>query len=74
MWRDFRRAIGDRHVSEVLASYVEREVASWHAVRLASETDLSGGELLAAIERAAELRVSISRIADRLESVRSRGT
>lgn len=58
MWRDFRRAIGDRPASQVLASYVEAEVSAWLAAQLADDRPLTGDEVAAAIRRLTELDLS----------------
>lgn len=66
MWRDFRRAIGDRPASQVLAGYVEAEVSAWLAVQLADDRKMTDEELAAGIRRLTELETSVRRSADRL--------
>lgn len=66
LWRDFRQAIGDRHVSEALADCVEQEVARWHAARLRNAENLTADEIQAALRRIGELEKSLERLTVRL--------
>ena len=66
-WRDFRSAIGDRSVSQVLGSFVEAEVTRWHKQR-AEGASLTETEILAAIERARALSETLRLLAGRLET------
>jgi hypothetical protein len=66
-WSEFRRAIGDRPVAEVLGRYVELEVARAQRARL-SGADLTERELADALDRAAALTQTLQRITLRLEA------
>jgi hypothetical protein len=66
-WSDFRRAIGDRSVAEVLGRYVELEVARAQRDRL-SGADITDRELADALDRAAALTRTLQRITLRLEA------
>jgi hypothetical protein len=65
-WEDFRTAIGDRSVAEVLGRYVELEVARWQRER-AGAADLSDRELADALDRARATTDALERITRRLE-------
>ncbi|MTD43647.1 hypothetical protein GKE82_04835 [Conexibacter sp. W3-3-2] len=64
-WSDFKRAIGDRSVAEVLGRYVETEVARWNR-DLAVREDVTERELVDALARAEVLTDTLSRITHRL--------
>ena len=66
-WSEFRRAIGDRSVAEVLGRYVELEVARAQHDRM-GHADITQRELVDALERAAVLTRSLQRITERLEA------
>jgi hypothetical protein len=66
-WRDFRQAIGDRSVAEVLGAFVQTEVARWHR-RRSDEPSLSDRELVEALERAEALSETLRALVGRLEA------
>lgn len=66
-WSEFRRAIGDRSVAEVLGRYVELEVARSQSERI-SDADISQRELVDALGQAAVLTRSLQRITERLQA------
>jgi hypothetical protein len=67
VWRDFREAIGDRSVAEVLGNFVEAEVARWHRRRASDDRSLTDRELAEALERAQTLSTTLTAIVARLE-------
>lgn len=66
-WSEFRRAIGDRSVAEVLGRYVELEVARAQRDRLSAD-DVTQRELVDALGQAAVLTRSLQRITERLQA------
>lgn len=66
MWRDFRRAIGDRPASQVLAGYVEAEVSAWLTDQLTDDRPMTRDEVAAAVRRLTEVERSARRLVDRL--------
>jgi hypothetical protein len=71
MWADFRQAIGDRHVSEALADYVEQEVATSRGGRAASAELLTAADVETALRRLEALDASCQRMTDRLRYLQS---
>jgi len=65
-WREFRSVIGDRSVAEVLALYVELEVARARR-QVANRESVSERELVDALERARSTAETLDRIVRRLE-------
>jgi hypothetical protein len=65
-WSEFRSAIGDRSVAEVLARYVELEVARARR-QVASRDSVSERELVDVLERARTTSETLERIVRRLE-------
>jgi hypothetical protein len=70
-WSEFRQAIGDRSVAEVLGRYVELEVARAQRDGL-SGAEMTERELADALERAAALTQTLQRVTVRLEARLSR--
>jgi len=66
VWTDFRRAIGDMAVAEVLADYVRLEVAEWLR-RRSVERVVDDHELVQALTTARALSESLERTVARLE-------
>jgi hypothetical protein len=66
-WNEFRQAIEDRSVAEVLGRYVELEVARAERARM-SGADLTERELTDALDRAAALTQTLQRVTLRLEA------
>src|SRR5690242_2227991 len=66
-WREFRQAIGDRSVAEVLGAFVESRVARWHRRRV-EDVSLTDEELVDAVERARALSETLGRVVVRLEA------
>ena len=66
VWRDFRLAIGYRSVAEVLGELVRREVDRDRAARV-REGSANEQQLLAALDRASELRADLALIVRSLE-------
>jgi hypothetical protein len=60
-WSEFRQAIGDRSVAEVLGRYVEREVAQAQRDRL-NGAEMTERELANALDRAAALTQTLQRV------------
>jgi hypothetical protein len=65
-WSEFRSVIGDRSVAEVLARYVELEVARARR-QVASRDSVSERELVDVLERARTTAETLERIVRRLE-------
>lgn len=68
-WAEFKQAIGDRSVAEVLGRYVETEVARARARRLRGG-EMTDDELLEALDRAAATTDALRSVAARLEQLR----
>lgn len=66
-WGEFRQAIGDRSVAEVLGRYVQLEIARALRAR-AAEDDMTQRELVDALERARVTMEALQRITKRLEA------
>jgi hypothetical protein len=66
-WSEFRQAIGDRSVAEVLGRYVELEVARAQRDRL-NGADMTERELVNALDRTAALTQTLQRVTLRLEA------
>src|SRR3954467_9115279 len=66
-WREFRQAIGDRSVAQVLGAFVESRVAHWHRRRV-EDVSLTEDELVDAVERARVLAETLELLAVRLEA------
>src|SRR3954468_11023279 len=66
-WREFRKAIGDRPVAQVLGAFVESRVARWHRHRV-EDVSLTEDELVDAVERARALAETLELLAVRLEA------
>lgn len=67
-WAEFRSAICDRSVAEVLGRYVELEVARARRAR-AGENDVTHRELVDAVERARLTAEALERVRQRLEGL-----
>jgi hypothetical protein len=65
-WRVFKNAAGDTPISELLGQLVTRHVHHYEA-RQAQAATLDDRDLLAALERAAELQRDLGWLAERLE-------
>jgi hypothetical protein len=72
-WAEFRSAIGDCSVAEVLGRYVELEVARAQRARV-GENDVTQRELVDAVERARVTTESLERVRQRLEALLPRQT
>lgn len=66
-WAEFKSAIGERSVAEVLGRYVDLEVARAHQERVAT-AGLSERDLVDALARAEHLTEALRHITRRLEA------
>lgn len=72
VWAEFKSAIGNRTVADVLGGYVEAEIAKAKAKRL-RKGDITGDELLEALEDAAATTERLRLITGRLERLQAEG-
>jgi hypothetical protein len=70
VWAVFKSAIGNRTVADVLGGYVEAEIAKAKAKRL-RKGDITGEELLDALDDAAATTEKLRILTGRLERLRA---